>query len=129
MCGFVVILKYNGGAVDTSTLSIMSNTWCTAARTMNKYIFRESMRDRIPDVVQQRVDKMGFPVGMPDLLRGKSREAVLDILGSRGARERGIYDTRRILDDIDGRRVEDTALAYDAFRIAQFELWSNLYGV
>lgn len=97
----------------------------------NKHILRESMRGRIPELVRVRVDKMGFPTPMRDLLNDETRGLLLDIIGSQSARERGIYNTDRILGELEKapQGTNDLQTALGAFRVAEFELWAQTYGV
>jgi len=97
----------------------------------NKYVLREAMRHRIPEIVRTRTDKMGFPSPTRDLLRDETRDALLDIIGSQAARERGIYHTDRILRELRSRPRDrpDFPTALSALRIAQFEIWARAYGV
>jgi asparagine synthase (glutamine-hydrolysing) len=108
----------------------LDNDWKVRGE-WNKYVLREAMRDRIPETVRTRVDKMGFPSPTRDLLRDETRDALLDIIGSQAARERGIYNTDKILREL--RRPlhgpPDFGTALSAFRIAQFEIWARSYGV
>ena len=96
--------------------------------SLNKYIVRASARGRIPDVVQQRVDKMGFPVGMQTLLNSAATASMAEIISSSKSRERGIFDTDRIVRDIrNNENRNNIDIAYDAFRVAQFELWAQMF--
>ena len=97
----------------------------------NKYVLREAMRGRIPEMVRTRVDKMGFPSPTRDLLRDETRDSLLDIIGSQPARERGIYHTDTILRELrtPPRGTPDFQTALSALRIAQFEIWARSYGV
>jgi len=97
----------------------------------NKYVLREAMRGRIPEMVRARIDKMGFPSPTRDLLRDETRDSLLDIIGSQSARERGIYHTDTILRELrtPPSGTPDFQTALSALRIAQFEIWARSYGV
>lgn len=92
----------------------------------NKFVLREAMRGRIPESVRVRVDKLGFNTPERSWLANELREPVLDILHSRAARERGIYDMPRILRDIELHRAGALNVAPKAIDVAQFELWAGL---
>ncbi len=97
---------------------------------LNKYLFREAMRGRIPELVRTRVDKMGFPSPFRQLLDGKTFDAVFALVTSQRARERGVYDTARIARDLETHRNRSSGeIAWRAFRVAQLELWAQLHGL
>ena len=85
-----------------------------------KYVVREAMRGRIPEIVRTRFDKFGFPTGAGQWAAAW-REPVFDLLGSRAARERGIYDVDRILREFGSA----APMTEQLLRIVQFELWSR----
>ena len=91
----------------------------------NKFVLREAMRGRIPESLRTRVDKMGFPVPA-DKWVDNLHEPILDILASRRARERGIYNVDAIVSDLEKHRRGEARLGYEIFNVAQFELWSAL---
>ena len=107
----------------------LANEWKIRG-PLNKYLLREAMRGRIPEVVRTRVDKMGFPSPYRQLLDGKSFDAVFELLTSRRARERGVYDWERMIRDLEAHRDGSNAeMASRAFRVAQLELWARLHGL
>jgi asparagine synthase (glutamine-hydrolysing) len=89
----------------------------------NKYVLRESMRERIPESVRARPDKMGFPVPANDWIAGPLRGPILDVLTSRAARERGIYRTDNIIRDIERHARGEIRVGSEIFDVAQFEMW------
>jgi asparagine synthase (glutamine-hydrolysing) len=91
----------------------------------NKFVLREAMRDRIPESVRTRPDKMGFPYPARDWFANELKEPVLDLLRSRAARERGIYNTDVMLRDAEQHGTGTTDLSSWLLRVAQFELWST----
>jgi asparagine synthase (glutamine-hydrolysing) len=95
----------------------------------NKVILREAMRDRIPEPVRMRVDKMGFPAPTGKLLAAGTFEVLHDLISSSRARQRGIYVWDRMMRDLEAYRGKDDAeLARRFFRVAQVELWASLHG-
>jgi asparagine synthase (glutamine-hydrolysing) len=58
-----------------------------------KRVFREAVRNLVPEVVRNRRDKMGFPVPLTQWFGGPLRDFVADILLSSRARQRGLYET------------------------------------
>jgi len=91
----------------------------------NKFVLREAMRGRIPEALRNRVDKMGFPVPSGQWVNALY-EPIRDLLASRSARERGIYNIDAIVRDLDRHRRGDVHVADQLFDVAQFETWSAL---
>jgi asparagine synthase (glutamine-hydrolysing) len=91
----------------------------------NKFVLREAMRGRIPESVRARVDKMGFPTPVGKWLAGELLEPVQDLLASRAARERGIYDTDAILRDLRRHAQGQVDVSKSLFDVAQFETWAG----
>jgi asparagine synthase (glutamine-hydrolysing) len=92
----------------------------------NKYALRESQRGRIPESVRTRRDKMGFPVPTGQWFGNKLNEPLRDLLGSRAARQRGIFRTDALLRELDqgrGGTVENHAVL---FRAANVEMWLSM---
>lgn len=89
----------------------------------NKYIQRESMRGKIPELVRARVDKMGFPTSSQKWFAGPLYEPLRDLLSSQTTRERGIYNIDAVLADLDAHRSGKGMISAPVFAIAEFELW------
>jgi asparagine synthase (glutamine-hydrolysing) len=93
----------------------------------NKALLRNSLRGRIPDSVRTRVEKMGFPTSLHVWMTGALAEPLRDILGSRAARERGIYDVEAILRVLqNGQPPPEPETALKLFHVAEFELWHEV---
>jgi asparagine synthase (glutamine-hydrolysing) len=92
----------------------------------NKFLLREAMRQRIPESVRVRKDKMGFPTPVRKWLGRELYEPVRDLLQSREARERGIYNIPAILQDLEAHRREEIDVSDRLFGVAQFELWTTM---
>jgi asparagine synthase (glutamine-hydrolysing) len=88
-----------------------------------KYVLREAMRGRIPEVVRTRLDKMGYPIPLREWIAGPLYEPVQDLLASRAARERGLYDIAAIRRDLERHRRGEVDLAKAIFNVAQLEVW------
>jgi len=96
----------------------------------NKYILRQAMRGRIPEVVRTRVDKMGFPSPDARLLGDETFPRLFELVTSQRARERGIYSMKQMVRDLErARDSHDRDMALRLFRVAIFETWANAYGV
>jgi len=93
----------------------------------NKALLRSGLRGRIPDSVRNRVEKMGFPTSLHTWVTGVLAEPLRDVLASRAARERGIYNVDEMLRLLqNGHRLEPQA-ALRLFHVAEFELWHGIH--
>ncbi len=92
----------------------------------NKFLLREAMRQRIPEVVRVRKDKMGFPTPTRKWLEGELYGPVRELLESQEVRERGIYNVPAILQDLEAHRRREIDASDRLFDVAQFELWTNM---
>lgn len=92
----------------------------------NKYVLREAMRQRIPESVRARVDKMGFPVPQKTWFSGALYERAQDLIGSREVRERGIYNVAAVKRDLELHRQGNIDVSGKLFNLVQIELWAKL---
>jgi asparagine synthase (glutamine-hydrolysing) len=92
----------------------------------NKYVLREAMRQRIPESVQNRLDKMGFPVPIKNWFADALYEPMQDLLGSQEVRERTIYNVDTIRRELELHRRREIDVSGKLFNLAQFEIWSKL---
>ena len=91
----------------------------------NKYLLREAMRQRIPESVRTRVDKMGFPVPQGKWISGAWYNLLQEFLESQAMRERGIYDLAAIRRDLDLHRQGKVDVSGMLFSVVQLELWAS----
>jgi asparagine synthase (glutamine-hydrolysing) len=92
----------------------------------NKYALRQALRGKIPEIVRTRQDKMGFPVPQGRWLANELFEPLRDVLGSRPARERGLYRTDNLLRELDRNRGSVVQEHGVMFRAANVELWLSM---
>ena len=92
----------------------------------NKFVLREAMRERIPESVRTRVDKMGVPVPDCKWFTHDLYEPIQDLLATQAVRERGIYNVRAIARDLQRHRTGHVDVARGLFNVAQFETLANL---
>jgi asparagine synthase (glutamine-hydrolysing) len=92
----------------------------------NKYILRQAMRSRIPELIRSRVDKMGFPVSWRQWVQVDLYEPLREIITSQQARERGIYNMDAILSDFERCRRGDGDYSSRIFNTVSFELWARM---
>ena len=91
----------------------------------NKYLLREAMRQRIPESVRTRVDKMGFPVPQGKWISGAWYNLLQELLESQDMRERGIYNMAEIRRDLALHRQGKMDVSAKLFSVVQLELWSR----
>ena len=91
----------------------------------NKFILRNAMKNKIPELVRTRKDKMGFPTPIDDWLRGDLYEPFADIINSRSTSERGLYNTNLIQQLLSQHKKGDINVGSRMFRVIQFESWLN----
>ena len=88
-----------------------------------KYLFKRAIADVLPASVLERRDKMGFPVPLQHWARGRAREFFNDVLLSRRALERGLFDPAAVERMID----EETAFSRVLWGLLQLELWHRQF--
>jgi asparagine synthase (glutamine-hydrolysing) len=89
----------------------------------NKYVLREAMRGRIPELVRARPDKMGFPVPVRQWVSGPLYERLQDMLASRELHERGFYRVDAIRRDLERHKAGEGNVSSGLLAIAQIECW------
>jgi asparagine synthase (glutamine-hydrolysing) len=100
---------------------------CKIQGVWNKALLRRSLRGRIPDSVRTRVEKMGFPTSLHLWLTGVLAEPLRDILASRAARDRGIYNVEEIVSVLRNNHRIEPWDALRLFYVAEFELWHDVH--
>lgn len=93
----------------------------------NKALLRRSLRGRIPESVRNRVEKMGFPTSLHTWMTGALAAPLRDILASRAARERGIYNVEELLRAVHNNHRIAPEAALKLFHVAEFELWHDIH--
>jgi asparagine synthase (glutamine-hydrolysing) len=89
----------------------------------NKYVLRQSLHGRAPEVVHQRVDKIGFAHPRRTWFRTVLADRVEALLAEPAAATRGIYDLARIREDIARHKRGEADSSDLLFNVAQLELW------
>lgn len=62
----------------------------------SKYLFRRAVETLLPGKVMNRKDKKGFPVPLSKWMQGELKGFTYDILLSKKARERGVYNMQNL---------------------------------
>lgn len=89
---------------------------------LNKVTLRRAMDGRIPSIVNDRVRKYGFPVSAAQWFAGPLYGYTRDIVGSKSARESGLFHNDRILSDLDNHREGRVDHSQKLLRVLQFQL-------
>lgn len=88
-----------------------------------KYLFKQAIRDLLPPTVLDRRDKMGFPVPLQLWARGRAKDFFHDVLLSRRARERGLFDAGAVERLIR----QESAFSRTLWGVLQIELWHQQF--
>lgn len=95
-------------------------------RGWNRAVYREAMRGRIPEKNRLRRKKIGFTNPEFAWMRARAPQ-VREILGSQPCRERGIYDTRKLLAGFDAWLNGAPGDVLIFWRALVCELWMQRY--
>ena len=89
-----------------------------------KHLFRAAVEGMLPEPIQHRRDKMGFPVPFGEWCRREPLRGFLhDVLHGKAASERGLYgsvDTERLLQ-------ADGAYGRSVWGVLSLELWMQTF--
>jgi asparagine synthase (glutamine-hydrolysing) len=84
-----------------------------------KHVFARATRAAVPQEIQQRTDKMGFPVPLVDWARGPAREYVGEVFST----DRELFDNRAVLDALDG----EAKFGRTFWGLFSLELWQQRF--
>ena len=87
-----------------------------------KHLMKVSFEQYLPDVVNQRTDKMGFPVPFSDWMQGELKDFVLDIFHSEDARHREYLNPDI---DIETLIKKEGKFARKVWGLLSLELWQQ----
>jgi asparagine synthase (glutamine-hydrolysing) len=88
----------------------------------NKWVLRESLHGRAPEVVHRRLDKIGFAHPQRTWFRTTLADRAEQLLGE-GSAGGTLYDAAAVRRDIARHRAGEIDIAADLFRVVQLELW------
>jgi asparagine synthase (glutamine-hydrolysing) len=89
----------------------------------NKYVLREAMRNRIPERVRSRLDKMGFPTSASSWLRNELREPVREVVRDAAFRQCKGIDGTRVATMFEAHQGGQVDYGAEVFRAVQWFLW------
>lgn len=93
------------------------------ARGELKYLLKRAAGDSIPRRILERKDKMGFPVPMHRWVKGASRDFVHDLLLSRRAQQRGMFDPAQVITLLE----TEPPFSRRVWGLLNIELWHRLF--
>jgi len=88
-----------------------------------KHLLKEAVKNKVPEAILGRKDKMGFPVPLNQWYDGVAKEFVIDTLTSQRARQRGIYDVKAVKKFIS----EEKMFGRVVWGILCMELWHLVF--
>jgi asparagine synthase (glutamine-hydrolysing) len=88
-----------------------------------KYLLKRAIGDLLPAAVVERKDKMGFPVPLHQWARGASRDFFGDVLLSRRAVERGLFDPA----EVEKLMGQENAFGRRLWGLLNLELWYRTF--
>jgi len=96
---------------------------------VTKHLLRLATRGLLPEETRTRVKKTGWNAPAHVWFSGKGRDALMDLIGSRAFRERGIYDVARVRQLVDEHerivasgRAEENHMMF-LWQLVNLELW------
>jgi asparagine synthase (glutamine-hydrolysing) len=90
---------------------------------VGKFVLRESMRGRIPEVVRSRTVKFGFPTPADRWFREDLYGPMKDLLAGQAVREAGIWNVALVERELERHRRGEIAVGNRLFDVAQFSMW------
>ncbi|OZI72193.1 asparagine synthase (glutamine-hydrolyzing) [Bordetella genomosp. 12] len=88
-----------------------------------KHLFKEAVRNTVPQPIFERKDKMGFPTPLAQWSKGVAKDFVHDTLLSRQARERGLYDMAQV----EGALANEKEFGRVVWGLLCTELWHRIF--
>ncbi|MCI8674195.1 MAG: asparagine synthase (glutamine-hydrolyzing) [Lachnospiraceae bacterium] len=86
-----------------------------------KYIFKETMKGYLPECIQNRKDKMGFPLPLNSWLKNELKDFIGDIFSSAKAQQREFIDNRNVFEKIQA----ESQFGRNAWGLLSLELWQR----
>jgi asparagine synthase (glutamine-hydrolysing) len=93
--------------------------------SLNKFVLREAMRGRIPELVRARQDKMGFPTAATRWFRNELYPKIREVFIDLGGAATDYLHRQTLLDHLEQHRTGQANHAEPLFRAMQFLLWKD----
>lgn len=84
-----------------------------------KALLKNVFKEKIPNNILNRRDKMGFPVPLKEWFEGPLRDFVYDIFSSNAATTRGFYDPKKVLKNLN----QSSQFSRKIWGLLSLELW------
>lgn len=94
---------------------------------MTKVILRETMKGILPEMVRNRVDKMGFVTPEDIWFKGLLKDYILEIIGSRSFGGRGYFNLREVHKTFHRYCEGQLNLSSKIWRWVNLELWFRIF--
>ncbi len=88
-----------------------------------KHVFKRATREILPPQINERTDKMGFPVPLREWTSGPALEFVGDVLSSQAARDRELFDNAKVLAGV----TSEQTFGRKTWGLLSLELWQRAY--
>jgi asparagine synthase (glutamine-hydrolysing) len=88
-----------------------------------KHILRQALHDALPPAINNRKDKMGFPVPLAEWVKGEARDFVRDTLSTKAAMERDVIDNRKVLAELE----HEPQFGRKLWGLLSLEIWQQQF--
>ncbi len=88
-----------------------------------KHVFKRAVGPLLPKQIFERTDKMGFPVPLTEWLGAGARDFVSDILSSKAAKGRELFDNAKVLDGLNS----EGRFGRKTWGMLSLELWQRAF--
>ena len=92
-----------------------------------KSVLRRALRDLLPPVVADRVDKVGFVTPERRFFRGALGELAADVFASTPFAQRGWFDTAAVRRHLEQHRRGERDAGFELWRALSAELWAETF--
>lgn len=86
-----------------------------------KYIFKKITAPYLPQSINKRTDKMGFPLPLNSWVKNEAKDYVYDIFTSQKAKTRNLIDNKKVLNKIQ----EESKFGRNIWGMLSLELWQR----
>lgn len=88
-----------------------------------KHILKKSMNKYLPDSIQKRKDKMGFPIPFNQWIKGEAKDFIYDVFSSQKAKTRKLVNNMHVL----GKIEKEHDFGRNIWGMLSLELWQTQF--
>jgi asparagine synthase (glutamine-hydrolysing) len=88
-----------------------------------KHVFKEATRSLVPEAIERRKDKMGFPVPLHEWFAGPARDFITDAFATSEALSREYFDNRKVLAGLE----KENRFGRQTWGLLSLELWQRQF--